>query len=61
MSFGGLDTDKDELFDKLQGPKVHLLYNILTLSHDIHMMFDKLELWLEPTVTSSFTPTQSGF
>ncbi|EPQ61155.1 hypothetical protein GLOTRDRAFT_109333 [Gloeophyllum trabeum ATCC 11539] len=35
--------------DKLNGPKVHSLYNVMTLQHDVHNRFDRLQLWLEET------------
>ncbi|KAJ3782032.1 hypothetical protein GGU10DRAFT_276343, partial [Lentinula aff. detonsa] len=33
----------------INGNKVHSLFNIMTLSHDAHDAFDRLELWLEAT------------
>ncbi|KAI0719731.1 hypothetical protein C8T65DRAFT_634937 [Cerioporus squamosus] len=36
-----------ELQDELSGPNVHRLENVLTLSHMLHVVFDKLGLWLE--------------
>ncbi|KAJ3794296.1 hypothetical protein GGU11DRAFT_690093, partial [Lentinula aff. detonsa] len=33
----------------INGNKVHSLFNIMTLSHDVHDAFDRLELWLEAT------------
>ncbi|KAG7440318.1 uncharacterized protein BT62DRAFT_1050811 [Guyanagaster necrorhizus] len=34
----------------LEGGNIHRLENILTLQYDLHVHFDNLALWLEPTV-----------
>ncbi|KAJ3731422.1 hypothetical protein DFJ43DRAFT_1132519 [Lentinula guzmanii] len=33
----------------IHSDKVHSLFNIMTLSYDVHDAFDRLELWLEAT------------
>jgi len=35
--------------ESLNGPKVHSLFNVMTMQHDVHDMFDRLYLWLEAT------------
>ncbi|CAL1697742.1 unnamed protein product [Somion occarium] len=37
--------------DKLNGASVHSLFNMMTLAHDTHDLFDQLRLWLEATDT----------
>ena len=37
--------------DNLNGPQVHSLFNVMTMQHDVHDMFDRLCLWLEATVS----------
>ena len=36
--------------DELDGPNIHRTENIITLSTAKHHLFDRLQLWLEPTV-----------
>ena len=36
--------------EKINGPKVHSLFNVMTMQKDAHDYFDRLELWLEGTV-----------
>ncbi|EPQ57615.1 hypothetical protein GLOTRDRAFT_120712 [Gloeophyllum trabeum ATCC 11539] len=53
--------------DKLNGPKVHSLYNVMTLEHNVHNRFDRLQLWLEETMEQDMancyrvTAVRSGF
>ena len=35
----------------LNGPKVHSLYNVMTMQHDVHDWFDRLDMWFEETVS----------
>lgn len=35
---------------KLDGKKVHSMYNVMTLLASVHDYFDQLKLWFEPTV-----------
>jgi hypothetical protein len=42
--------------EKLNGPKVHSLYNVMTLDKNIHDWFDRLEVWFEKTVSVAFIP-----
>jgi hypothetical protein len=37
--------------ETLNGPEVHSLFNVMTMQHDVHVMFDRLYLWLEVTVS----------
>ena len=37
--------------DNLNGPKVHSLYNTMTMEKNMHDNFDRLEIWFEPTVS----------
>jgi hypothetical protein len=41
--------------ENLNGPKVHSLFNVMTLEKRVHDWFDRLELWFEATV-SVFSP-----
>ena len=41
--------------ENLNGPKVHSLFNVMTMQKDAHEWFDRLYLWFEATV--SFTGT----
>ena len=41
--------------ENLSGPKVHSLFNVMTLQHDAHDFFDRLYLWLEATVSVTGT------
>jgi hypothetical protein len=34
--------------EELNGHKIHRLENVITLNHDVHILFDTLQLWLEP-------------
>lgn len=36
--------------EKLNGPKIHSLQNVMTLECDMHDAFDRLALWFESTV-----------
>ena len=36
--------------DNLNGEKVHSLFNVMTMEHNVHDNFDRLELWFEKTV-----------
>jgi hypothetical protein len=36
------------LFNELNGNKIHRLENVFTLTYDVHILFDTLQLWLEP-------------
>jgi len=38
-------------FDKLNGERVHSLFNVMTMQMDAHDLFDRLELWFERTAT----------
>ncbi|KAF8125459.1 hypothetical protein EV363DRAFT_1402453 [Boletus edulis] len=35
--------------EKVNGPKVHSLYNVMTMQKDAHDAFDRLEMWFEST------------
>ncbi|KAF8239177.1 hypothetical protein L208DRAFT_119564 [Tricholoma matsutake] len=35
--------------ENLNGPKVHSLYNVMTMQKDVHDWFDRLEMWFEAT------------
>ncbi|KAK2461245.1 hypothetical protein APHAL10511_006772 [Amanita phalloides] len=35
--------------EKVNGPKVHSLYNVMTMQKDVHDWFDRLEMWFEST------------
>ncbi|KAJ8509111.1 hypothetical protein ONZ45_g8672 [Pleurotus djamor] len=37
--------------EKLNGPNVHSLINVITLEHNVHHDFDTLQLWLDATDT----------
>jgi len=37
----------EDLPERLNGADIHSLDNIMTLQHDIHSWFDKLQLWFE--------------
>lgn len=37
--------------ESLNGAKVHSLFNIMTMEHNVHDSFDRLELWFERTVS----------
>lgn len=37
--------------ESLNGPKVHSLYNVMTMSKDAHDWFDRLIMWFEATVS----------
>ena len=36
--------------EKVKGPKVHSLYNVMTMQKDAHDAFNRLEMWFESTV-----------
>ena len=38
----------------LNGPGIHRLQNVMTLDTGIHQLFDRLDIWLEPTVSSFY-------
>lgn len=45
--FGGVD-----IVNELNGPaKMHRLENVMTLSAEMHTLFDTLRVWLEATVS----------
>ncbi|KAN0140517.1 hypothetical protein V8E53_001726 [Lactarius tabidus] len=37
--------------ERMNGEKVHSLYNVMTMQKDAHDIFDRLELWFEETAT----------
>jgi HNH endonuclease len=37
--------------DNLNGEKVHSLFNVMTMEHNAHDLFDRLDLWFEKTVS----------
>lgn len=39
------------MFHSLSGNKIHHLDNILTSEPSIHDLFDRLDIWFEPTVS----------
>ncbi|KIK61130.1 hypothetical protein GYMLUDRAFT_166832, partial [Collybiopsis luxurians FD-317 M1] len=41
--------------DDLNGENIHGLWNVMTLALQIHDSFDKLELWLEATVSTELS------
>jgi hypothetical protein len=43
-------------FDNLNGPKVHSLFNVMTLDRNVHDWFDRLQVWFEKTVSVAFIP-----
>ncbi|KAK2462469.1 hypothetical protein APHAL10511_005439 [Amanita phalloides] len=42
-------SSRENLLKELNGPKVHHLENVMTMCLEAHRLFDKLEIWLEPT------------
>jgi hypothetical protein len=42
--------------DKLNGPKVHSLYNVMTMDKNVHDWFDRLLVWFEKTVGVASIP-----
>jgi len=42
--------------DELNGPKVHRLENVMTLSVNFHLNFDNLKIWFLATVRPTLTP-----
>ena len=44
--FGSSET----LLKDYNGHKVHWLENVMTMCIDAHRLFDRLEMWLQPTV-----------
>ncbi len=49
-----------EFHEELEGNKIHLLTNILTLSHEAHYMFDSFQMWFEEMVRLSEALSYSG-
>ncbi|KAF9491642.1 hypothetical protein BDN71DRAFT_1397947 [Pleurotus eryngii] len=45
--------------ETLNGTGVHSLVNIMTLQSDVHDLFDRLQLWLEATVSILLSPRQN--
>jgi len=41
--------------ENLNGPKVHSLFNVMTMEHNVHDLFYRLYLWLEATVSVTGT------
>lgn len=41
--------------ENLNGPKVHSLYNVMTMEKNVHDYFDRLEIWFEATVRATCT------
>jgi len=41
--------------ESLNGPKVHSLFNVMTMQKDVHDWFDRLHLWFEATVSVTGT------
>ena len=41
--------------ENLNGPKVHSLYNVMTMEKNVHDWFDRLEMWFEATVRATCT------
>lgn len=37
--------------ESLNGPKVHSLYNVMTMERNVHDWFDRLDMWFEETVS----------
>ena len=37
--------------ENINGPKVHSLFNVMTMSKDVHDWFDQLDMWFEATVS----------
>ena len=42
----------NKAFEELNGTGIHRLENILTLDPNVHFSFDRLRLWLEPSIES---------
>jgi hypothetical protein len=40
-----------DLIEELNGDQIHRLENVLTLTISLHYFFDKLDIWLEATVS----------
>jgi len=38
----------------INGEKVHSLYNVMTMEHNAHDLFDRLNLWFEETATPNY-------
>lgn len=38
------------IFHDLNGDKIHRLDSVLTLDANVHIFFDRLEIWFEPAV-----------
>jgi hypothetical protein len=41
--------------ENLNGPKVHSLFNVMTMEKNVHDLFDRLYLWFEATVSVTGT------
>ena len=41
--------------ENLNGPKVHSLFNVMTMEFDMYALFDRLYMWLEATVSVTGT------
>jgi hypothetical protein len=41
--------------ESLNGPKVHSLFNVVTMEQNAHDWFDRLQLWFEATVSVTGT------
>jgi hypothetical protein len=41
--------------ENLNGPKVHSLFNVMTMEYDMYDWFDRLDMWLEATVSITGT------
>ncbi len=41
--------------EKLNGDKVHSLFNVMTMQKDVHDWFDSLDMWFEATVSAICT------
>ena len=39
----------------LKGPKVHSLFNVMTMEQNMHDWFDRLHMWFEATVSVTDT------
>ncbi|KAG9316159.1 hypothetical protein JVU11DRAFT_3842 [Chiua virens] len=41
--------------EKVNGAKVHSLYNVMTMEKNVYDWFDRLEMWFESTVRSRWS------
>ncbi|KAF8326943.1 hypothetical protein F5887DRAFT_1084106 [Amanita rubescens] len=46
-------ASRESLMKELNGPKVHRLENVMTMCYDARSLFDRLEMWLEPTAVEN--------